>query len=227
MSKLIDLTHMRFERLFVERRYGTASSGHALWLCKCDCGNTKVISSNQLHSGTKSCGCLQRENAAKSAKNRVHTPCRHKYEVGTEYSRLHQAYKDIKNRCYNQNSKSYKSYGMRGITICQEWQNDFYAFRDWAMVNGHADDLTLDRINVNGNYEPNNCRWITVKEQNNNRRNNRIVTYNGETMTLHELWERYTDVPYKTLWSRVNAGWTIADAVERPIRRSTNGHYLT
>ena len=129
-------------------------------------------------------------------------------------------------RCYNPNSKSYKHYGYRGISVCSEWLNDFYSFKDWALANGYNDTLTLDRVDVNGNYEPNNCRWATSKMQNNNRANNRIVQYNGETMTLHELSEKY-NVDYRTLWARVNSGWSIAVAVETPIRRSVNGHYTT
>ncbi len=226
MSKLIDLTGKRFGRLFVIARNGTAQSGHALWICKCECGNTRVISSNQLISGTQSCGCLQREKAAEFAKNRTNIVQQPKRDIGKGCRRLHQAYKDMNNRCYNPNNKNYKSYGKRGITVCDEWKKDFYTFRDWAISHGYADDLTLDRKDVNGNYEPSNCRWTTVKEQNNNRRNNRIVTYNGETMTLHELSERYTNVPYRTLWARLNAGWSLADAVEQPIRRSINGRYI-
>ena len=225
MSKVIDLTGQRFGRLLAIEKVGTANSGHALWLCLCDCGNYHTTTSNQLQSGTSSCGCLQRERASQSAKSRTGKKICKRYSVGQEHYRLHQCYKDMFNRCYNQNNKSYKRYGNRGICICDEWLNDFYSFRDWALANGYSDDLTIDRIDVNGNYEPSNCRWVTVKAQNNNRSNNRIVQYKGETMTLHELSEKY-GIDYKTLWGRVNSGWSISSAVETPIRRSVNGHYI-
>lgn len=226
MSKLIDLTGKRFGRLKVIEKCGVAKSGHALWLCECDCGNHHKITSNQLHSGSKSCGCLQRERASEAAKQRTGQPCSKRFAIGHEHYRLHQCYKDMLNRCYNINNKNYKNYGSRDIKVCDEWSHDFYAFRDWALENGYADNLTLDRIDVNGNYEPYNCRWVTVKVQNNNRSNNRIVSYKGETMTLHELSEKY-DVAYKTLWARVNSGWSVSDAVETPIRRAVDGHYIT
>jgi hypothetical protein len=217
MSKFIDMTGQRFGRLLVVEKNGVAKSGHALWLCKCDCGNSYIISSNQLKNGTQSCGCLQRERAAESAKNRTHLSYHKKLNIGKEFHRLHQCYKDMLNRCYKTNNKSYKRYGGRGIKVCDEWKNDFYLFKEWALSNGYADNLSIDRINVNGNYEPDNCRWITTKEQNNNRSNNRIVKYCGETLTLHELSERH-DIAYKTLWSRIKAGWSVASAVETPTR---------
>lgn len=226
MGKLIDLTGQRFGRLTVIERCGVATSGHALWECVCDCGNHHTTTSNQLHSGTKSCGCLQRERASEAAKQRAGQPTIKKYAIGHEHYRLHQCYKDMLNRCYNTNNKSYKNYGNRGIAVCDEWLNDFYSFKDWSLLNGYNDTLTLDRIDVNGNYEPSNCRWVTLKTQNNNRTNNRIVQYNGERMTLHELSEKY-GIAYKTLWARVNSGWSVASAIETPIRRSVNGHYIT
>lgn len=226
MSKFIDLTGQRFGRLTIIKRYGVANSGHVTWFCKCDCGNTKVISSNQLHSGTESCGCLQRERATIAAKERKGISAHKRYAIGQELQRLHQCYKDMLNRCYKTNNKNYHCYGDRGIKVCSEWLSDFYSFRDWALANGYNDTLTLDRIDVDGNYCPSNCRWTTPKIQNNNRSNNRIVQYKGETMTLHELSERYTNFSYRTLWARINAGWSITDAVEIPIRRSVNGHYI-
>lgn len=226
MSKLIDLTGRKLGRLTVVERCGTAPSGHALWYCKCDCGNYHTITSNRLHSGTKSCGCLQRERSSVCAKERKGVSVRKRYAIGYEHHRLHQCYRDMLNRCYKPNNKRFERYGNRGIRVCSEWLNDFYSFRDWALANGYNDSLTLDRIDVNGNYEPNNCRWATSKMQNNNRANNRIVQYNGETMTLHELSEKY-NVDYRTLWQRINLGWSIAAAVETPIRRSVNGHYTT
>lgn len=217
MGKFIDLTGQKFGRLLVIERVGVAKSGHALWACVCDCGNHHTITSNQLHSGAKSCGCLQRERAAEVATKRKGVPYHKKRTIGQEHHRLHQCYKDMLNRCYNKNNRSFSRYGNRGIKVCDEWHNDFYSFRDWALKNGYSDTLTLDRIDVNGNYEPTNCRWVTPKVQNNNRGNNRMVQYKGETMTLHELSEK-CGIAYKTLWARVNYGWSITAAVETPLR---------
>ena len=227
MSKFIDLTGQRYGRLLVVERMGTAQSGHALWLCKCDCGTSYTVSSNRLNSGTKSCGCLQKERSSFAARKRKGVRYPKRYNIGKENGRLYQCYKDMVNRCYKVNNKRYETYGGRGIKVCSEWLNDFYSFRDWALTNGYTDNLTLDRVDVEGNYEPANCRWASQKTQNNNRRNNVVVTYNGETMTLHELSERYTDVPYKTLWKRINAGWSLHDAIETPVRKGfANGHYI-
>lgn len=226
MSKFIDLTGQRFGRLTVIKQYGVAKSGHALWDCKCDCGNTKIISSNQLRGLTRSCGCLQREKAAQYCKDNGHKHKKEKENIGVGFERLHRSYADMKKRCENPHSKNYNNYGGRGIRVCTEWKNSFDSFKKWALKNGYADGLTLDRTNVNGNYEPSNCRWVSVKEQNNNRRNNIVVTYNGETMTLHELSERYTDISYKTIWARLNAGWDLHNAITTPVRRSINGRYI-
>ena len=98
-----------------------------------------------------------------------------------------------------------------------DYQDCVKRFPENQFSNGYSDNLTLDRINVNGNYEPSNCRWVTIKEQNNNRTNNKIVHYGGETMTLHELSER-SEISYKTIWSRIKAGWSVASAIETPVR---------
>ena len=221
-----DLTGNRYGRLVVVRRQGNIGKQKA-WLCKCDCGNDHILTSNQLKSGTQSCGCLQKEKATEAAKKRLGSNIRKRYSIGEQNTRLRQCYKDMLHRCYKPNNKRYRNYGLRGIKVCDEWLSDFNSFRDWALSNGYSESLTLDRINVNQNYEPSNCRWASVKEQNNNKKTNVIVTYNGETMTLHELSEKYTDVSYKTLWARMNCGWNLQDALTTPVRRSVNGHYVT
>lgn len=219
MTNSIDLTGQRFGKLIVTKRKGVAKSGHALWLCKCDCGNERIITSNRLHLGTMSCGCLQKERSSIVNKY-VNRKGRKKREpIRLANKRLVQCYRDMRSRCENSNNKRYRIYGGRGITVCDEWRSSFAKFKEWAELNGYRDNLTLDRINVNGNYEPENCRWVDSKIQNNNRTNNRIVEYKNEIMTLHELSEKY-NIAYKTLWKRLNMGWSLDDAINKPIRSS-------
>jgi len=131
---------------------------------------------------------------------------------GMTNTRLHHIWKSIKQRCYNPNNNRYSNYGGRGITVCDEWRNSFNAFYEWAMANGYADDLTIDRKDTNGNYEPSNCCWATQKEQQNNRRNNCLITHNGETHTLAE-WAAITGLKYQTIQRRLKTGWNIKDAL--------------
>lgn len=160
--KPIDLTGKRFGRLTVIEKTSIDTSKEVCWLCQCDCGNiTKPIRSSDLRRGDAiSCGCFRKEFMSK--KQTVH---------GLENTRVYNIWNNMNYRCYNAKSNNYKYYGSRGITVCDEWRNSVKAFYDWAMSNGYSDDLTLDRIDVNGNYEPSNCRWVTMKVQNNNKRN--------------------------------------------------------
>ena len=122
----------------------------------------------------------------------------------------------MKKRCINSSDRLFKYYGGRRITICEEWKNDFQAFYDWAMANGYKDDLTIDRIDVNGNYEPSNCRWANSKLQARNMRNNNFVTYKGETHCLSE-WAELYNISYKTFWKRLKKGWEFEKALLTPI----------
>ena len=137
--------------------------------------------------------------------------------------RISRIYWNMKTRCYNQSSNKYHSYGGRGIRICDEWKNSFANFKEWALNNGYADNLTLDRINNNGNYEPNNCRWATIKQNTNNTRKNRLLTYNGETHTMSE-WCEILGVKLGTLSSRIYRGWSVEDAMTKPIRKQLTHH---
>lgn len=203
MAKIVDLTGKKFNRLKVLKPVGKTNQGKILWLCQCDCGNLCKATTGGLNSGNnQSCGCLHKETFT----SKTH---------GKRYTRLYCIYIHMKERCYNQNEKNYNDYGGRGITVCDEWQ-EFIPFYEWAMNNGYADNLTLDRIDVNGNYEPSNCRWATPKEQANNRRTNRLITYNGETHNIAE-WAKIKKIKYGTLQSRITKRkWNIEKALNTP-----------
>lgn len=210
MSKFQDLTGQRFGRLTVIKRVEnkTYPSGQKKveWLCKCECGKETTVSSQCLLNGhTKSCGCTKGEFIRQ--KKATHK------ESNTKLYRIWQA---MKRRCYNANTKDYKLYGSRGIAVCDEWFNSFEAFEKWAIVNGYDDTLTIDRIDVNGNYEPSNCRWATPKEQANNKRNNHLLTYNNKTQTLQQ-WADEMNIKRSTILTRLNRGWSIERALTKPI----------
>lgn len=141
---------------------------------------------------------------------------------GKQPARLYRIWSNMKNRCTNPNADNYSFYGGRGITVCDEWGDDFITFRDWAFANGYADNLTLDRINNDGNYCPENCRWETHLHQCNNTRRNHLLTFRGETHTISE-WARIVGMKVDTLERRINAyGWPVEKALTTSVRRLPN-----
>ena len=127
------------------------------------------------------------------------------------------SYHSMMDRCYRKTANNYPFYGGRGITVCEEWRK-YEAFRDWALSNGYSDNLTIDRIDVNGDYCPNNCRWATVYEQSNNKRTSKYISFNGETGTIREFADKY-GLAYSCLYERLKLGWSIEDALLTPSRK--------
>ena len=173
MSAKKDLVGQKFSRWTVVECAGRNKYGQSLWRCKCDCGNEALVTGYDLRGNrSKSCGCLQKESASKS-----------KTTHGESKTELHRHWTAMKQRCLNPKSSTYYKYGKRGITICPEWIY-FESFKAWSISHGYKDGLSLDRINYNGNYEPSNCRWVDLKTQSNNRRNNHWISYKGKTQTI-------------------------------------------
>lgn len=207
-KKFVDLTGQKFGKLTVLKKCGNTKEGKTVWLCKCECGNeTKVIGRDLRNGHTQSCGCLHKEVMRKK-----------QYKHGLAKTRINNIYHNIKARCTNPKNISYSNYGQRGIKICEEWQ-DFEPFYKWALENGYADTLTIDRIDVNGNYEPLNCRWVTQKQQQNNRRNNHYVKINNKKHTLQE-WAKIYNISINTIRTRLSRGWSDIEAITKPIRRN-------
>lgn len=207
-----DLTGQRFGRLVVIKR--AANKKRAVcWECLCDCGKTHIVRSTELCSGkTKSCGCLNKENT-------IQRNTKHGGKTRANADRLYYVWQKMRLRCCDEKDKSYKNYGGRGISVCDEWRNDYAAFKAWALANGYNENAkrgqcTLDRIDVNGNYCPENCRWVSMAEQQQNKRNNRLITYNGETRTMAE-WARFIGISAGTLHNRLKK-WGVEKALSTP-----------
>lgn len=198
-----NLIGMKFGKLTVTNDLGSeyiSGRKRTFCLCVCDCGSViKVRQENLVSGNTKSCGCFQREQTSNA--NKTH---------GRVDSRLYCIWSSMKARCTYRKHKRYMDYGGRGITICDEWRNDFSSFYNWAMANGYSSDLTIDRIDNDGDYCPENCRWADKMTQARNRRNVIMLSLNGETHSISE-WAEIIGIPYKTLYERYRRGWNTED----------------
>ena len=194
-SKIKDLTGQKFNRLTV---IGIESRNPLKWLCRCDYGTLHAVRPCNLTTGkVKSCGCLNREGNPKH---------------NMSNTRLYRIYAGIKRRCYNEHDCAFPRYGGRGMTMCDEWKNDFMAFYKWAIANGYRETLTIDRIDNSQGYSPENCRWVDDYVQSNNRRNCIMFTHNGKTQTVKQ-WCVELGLNYGSVHSRIRRGWSVDDAI--------------
>ena len=211
MGKLRDLTGQKFGHLLVLERAEDKiykSKKAVCWKCKCNCRNIVIVQSSNLVTGNSTnCGCIRKKHCVEGIKKK-------NTKHNQSHNRIYSIWQLMKDRCYNINNKNYKNYGRRGIKVCEEWKNDFMSFYNWAMKNGYRDDLTIDRIDVNGNYESSNCRWVTIKQQQNNKRNNHILYYKNEKHNITE-WASILRINRATIYSRLKYGWSIEEALSK------------
>lgn len=200
--KVDNFKDRHFGDLLVVERRGSDEKGQALWLCRCKCGTEKIIRGHDLKGGTSSCGCSRIKNTGL-------------YKHGLSNTKLHGLWRNIKDRCYNPRNKSYRFYGERGIKMCDEWFVDFVAFYEWSHQNGYKDGLQIDRIDTNGDYSPDNCRWVSKITQANNTRRNLNITMNGQTKTMAE-WCKELGLNYHSVQTRTYKGWDPILALTTP-----------
>lgn len=207
--QFVDLTGFKYGKLKVLGFAGSGKRGHKYWFCLCDCGNSVRVGRCDLTSGhTASCGCLQVEKTRKRC-------TKHGHSKRGKKSLIYGIWLSMLNRCRNPKYHQYKDYGGRGIQVCERWKESFENFL--ADMGERPQGKTLERNEVNGNYEPSNCRWATTIEQGNNKRNNVFLTYNGETKTISQ-WNRYFGFGKNIVSGRLRLGWSVEKALTTPIK---------
>lgn len=220
MEKVRNLAGQRFGKLVAVECVGRDRHRNALWLCRCDCGREKIVVSRSLVNGnSKSCGCLETGRFMNGVGRIMH---------GGSGERLYRVWGGMRNRCYDKNRPEYPNYGGRGIRVCDEWLHDYSAFRDWAYANGYDPSLSgkecsIDRIDVDGDYCPENCRWVSMKVQTFNKRNTHRIEYRGKMISLTEASELCGIVP-NTISERIKRGWPVEKAIETPARKLSSGN---
>lgn len=204
-SLSIDLKGTRYGRLkVIDFSHFSKDKKRTFWKCRCDCGSEVIVRADQLKNGhTKSCGCYNKDVVRNGRFAVTHDKSK---------TRIYHIYTGMKTRCYNPNCSNYKDYGGRGIGICKEWLDDFQKFYDWAVANGYEDDLSIDRINPNGDYSPSNCRWATDIEQMNNTRRNHYISHNGERKSLKQ-WSEDIGFSYEKVKARMARGIPFEKAI--------------
>lgn len=203
MKPIKDHTNEKHGRLTVIKFY-KRENNKTYWQCECECGNRLVIPITYLTSGdTKSCGCLRKETSAQRQRKKAYI----------KNHRLYSIWIDMKRRCYNKDRNNYIYYGAKGVKVCEEWKKDFRNFQDWALKNGYKDNLTIDRIDYNRNYQPDNCRWVTIFEQNNNLSSNHKICYEWKIYPSMSSFCRENKLNYNKFKQRIGNGYTIQKAM--------------
>lgn len=212
MRKIINLIGKKFGRLTVLKRMANDKHKKPMWLCKCDCGEEKIVLGLSLKSGnTKSCGCLQKEVVIKRS-------TKHGYNKRGKRYKIYNSWSDMIKRCTNPNVHNYNNYGGRGIKVCKRWQHSFANFFE-DMGEPPTKKHSLDRIDNNKGYCKSNCRWATPKQQQTNKRNSRLKTYMGKTQCI-SIWAEEFGINYDILYARIfRYGWSIEKALTTPVRK--------
>lgn len=196
----------KYGRLTIVRQLDISEDGKKRYLCKCECGKETIVFAENLLSGhTKSCGCLKKEIIEAGA----HTT------HGLSKTRIYRIWKGMRKRCKNPNDSNYHKYGGRGIKVCSEWDSDFLSFYYWAMENGYDDSLSIDRIDNNKGYSPDNCQWSSEARQANNRRSNHLVTIDNKTHSINE-WSKIVGISTVVIYKRIKQGMTEVEAITKP-----------
>lgn len=206
--KINDMTGYTRGRIKVIERVGKNKSGNILWRYECSCGGGGITTTDAIRR-ISSCGCIKAENGKEyfRKRNTIH---------GESNTRLYTIWENMINRTTNSKSKDYKNYGGRGITVCQEWKN-FLNFKEWALNNGYSEELTIDRMENDKGYSPDNCRWADRETQDNNKRQTIMLLYKGK-MQSAEQWAKEYNINRSTLIHRLNRGMSIKEALETPIK---------